>query len=172
MLSPTFSGLPVCCDTAHSSICIHYITSLCCWSPCKETHTFTNTNQQGLRNLSVKISNSSFSPWLSISGEHKRLISLSMDEHRVTWDSEWWRCSAPHPPTDPGSPRLYCSPAVQVKTFQKRFCNAAFWTDEGPPGKHVKHCVSLTSNKCVKCISLLIKHFQSWCLSILNPALM
>lgn len=86
----TFSGLPVCCDTARSSTCARCITSPCRWSPCG-----------GRRR------------------RHTRVTSHALPNSRnnVTWDSAWWTCSAPHLPTDPGSPRLYCSPATTVDTF-------------------------------------------------------
>lgn len=58
---PTFFGLPVCCDTAHSSICIHCITSLCCWSPCEERR---DTKAKPLRQISGRRSRPRLADWL------------------------------------------------------------------------------------------------------------
>lgn len=49
MMSLTFSGLPVCCDTARNNTCIHCITSLCYWSPWwAETNAVTKISQHHL----------------------------------------------------------------------------------------------------------------------------
>lgn len=49
MMSLTFSGLPVCCDTARNNTCIHCIMSLCYWSPWwAETNAVTKISQHPL----------------------------------------------------------------------------------------------------------------------------